>query len=146
MENLTKSILILLGPILFGATEVAAQYASPYFNPAIFIQGEQRRTHQFYLNNPATIAWREKSSVSLGTGASTIKDSISSHPNGTITKNFGLFSVSGYLKPRVKTGFDLGVHQETTKFIGSVDGAERGPYYVGSAEKHLLSSQIANII
>jgi len=56
-KSLTKSIPVLLGLSLFAATEVAAQYASPYLNPS------------FAQNNPATIVWREKSVVAVGSSS-----------------------------------------------------------------------------
>ena len=53
MENLIKAILVLLGPILFAATEVAAQYASPYLGNTILSW------------NPAVNVWKEDSSITI---------------------------------------------------------------------------------
>ena len=133
MENLIKAILVLLGLSLFAATEAVAQYASPSFNPAVLNE------------NPAAIAWREKSSLVIGQANQSVTEG---NPKTAETKgqtSSGIFGLAGDLEIGVRTGLEiLSKNQvnETTYDNGSPDSfqiseliktgaAAIGPFSVG---------------
>ena len=133
MGNLIKAILVLLGLSLFAATEAVAQYASPSFNPAVLNE------------NPAAIAWREKSSLVIGQENQSVTEG---NPKTAETKgqtSSAIFGLAGDLEIGVRTGLEiLSQNQvnETTYDNGSPDSyqfsaliktgaAAIGPFSVG---------------
>ena len=133
MGNLIKAILVLLGLSLFAATEAVAQYASPSFNPAVLNE------------NPAAIAWREKSSLVI---VQTNESVTEGNPKTAETKgqtSGAIFGLAGDLEIGVRTGLEiLSQNQvnETTYDNGSPDSyqfsaliktgaAAIGPFSVG---------------
>ena len=133
MGNLIKAILVLLGLSLSGATEAFAQYASPSFNPGVLNE------------NPAAIAWREKSSLVIGQKNESVTEG---NPKTAETKgqtSSAIFGLAGDLEIGVRTGLEIlssNFVNETTYDNGSPDSfqisaliktgaAAIGPFSVG---------------
>ena len=133
MGNLIKAILVLLGLSLSGATEAFAQYASPSFNPGVLNE------------NPAAIAWREKSSLVI---VQTNESVTEGNPKTAETKgqaSSAIFGLAGDLEIGVRTGLEIlseNLRNETTYDNGSPDSfqistliktgaAAIGPFAVG---------------
>jgi len=95
MGNLIKAILVLLGLSLFAATEAVAQYASPSFNPAVLNE------------NPAAIAWREKSSLFIGQTNGSVTEGDPKTAETKEQQSMGLLGVAGDLEIGVRTGLEI---------------------------------------
>ena len=133
MENPIKAILVLLGLSLFAATEAVAQYASPSFNPAVLNE------------NPAAIAWREKSSLVIVQTNESVTEGNHKTAETKGQTSGALFGLAGDLEIGVRTGLEILSQNrvnETTYDNGSPDSfqisaliktgaAAIGPFSVG---------------